>query len=185
MRVSERLTVGFGDPQARVLGVAIAGAGALLATGERVSASEAVRIGAQDGGWTAGAEGFEVALEAIGPPAQLGAGAAVALAATHAATAAGHGEEQLDAVILRGDPLERCAVEDPRLSTTYDADGRLARSGIELWESADAEFPERIGGEAVAHAELAGPDGAHTQVALVGWHRDGRRGGGYYAITTR
>jgi hypothetical protein len=96
----------------------------------------------------------------------------------------GHGEEQLEAVAFRGEPLEPTTIERPRLSTTYDADGRLTRAGIELWETADAEFALRIGGETLAHGELAHPDGARTRIAFLGWHQDGHRGPGSYAITT-
>lgn len=96
----------------------------------------------------------------------------------------GHDEEQLEAVSFRGEPLEPATIEKPRLSTTFDADGRLTRAGIELWETADAEFALRIGGEALAHGELLHPDGARTQIAFVSWHHDGHRGPGSYAITT-
>ena len=41
----------------------------------------------------------------------------------------------------------------------------------------------RIGGEALGSGELAGPDGARTQVTFVAWHHDGRRGLGSYSIT--
>ena len=96
----------------------------------------------------------------------------------------GHDEEQLEAIRFRGEPLEPTTIEKPRLSTTYDADGRLTRAGIELWETADAEFALRIGGETLAHGELVHPDGARTRIAFVGWHHDGHRGPGSYAITT-
>ena len=96
----------------------------------------------------------------------------------------GHDAEQVEAVRFRGEPLEPSTIEKPRLSTTFDADGRLTRAGIELWETADAEFALRIGGEALAHGELLHPDGARTQIAFVSWHHDGHRGPGSYAITT-
>lgn len=96
----------------------------------------------------------------------------------------GHDEEQLEAVGFRGEPLEPVTIEKPRLSTTFDADGRLTRAGVELWETADAEFALRIGGETLAHGELLHPDGARTQIAFVSWHHDGHRGPGSYAITT-
>ena len=96
----------------------------------------------------------------------------------------GHDAEQLEAVSFRGEPLEPATIEKPRLSTTFDADGRLTRAGIELWETADAEFALRIGGETLAHGELLHPDGARTQIAFVSWHHNGHRGPGSYAITT-
>ena len=96
----------------------------------------------------------------------------------------GHDAEQLEAVSFRGEPLEPATIEKPRLSTTFDADGRLTRAGIELWETADAEFALRIGGETLAYGELLHPDGARTQIAFVSWHHNGHRGPGSYAITT-
>jgi len=96
----------------------------------------------------------------------------------------GHDAEHLEAVRFRGEPLEPTTIEKPRLSTTFDAEGRLTRAGIELWETADAEFALRIGGETLAHGELLHPDGARTQIAFLNWHHDGHRGPGSYAITT-
>jgi hypothetical protein len=107
-----------------------------------------------------------------------------ALAARRPRGASGHGEEQLEAVAFRGEPLEPATIELPRLSTTYDPAGAATHAGIELWESAEAEFAVRIGGEALAHGELAHPDGARTRVTFVDWHHDGRRGSGSYEITT-
>jgi hypothetical protein len=111
--------------------------------------------------------------------AQLG----FALAARRPTGASGHGEEQLEAVAFRGEPLEATRIELPRLSTTYDPSGVATHAGIELWETAEAEFAVRIGGEALAHGELAHPDGTRTRVAFVEWHHDGRRGSGSYEIT--
>jgi hypothetical protein len=107
---------------------------------------------------------------------------ALALRARRPPGAGGHGEEQLDAVLLRGEPLELVAIEKPRLSSTYGADGRLTHAGLEVWESEESELAMRIGGEALGSGELAGPDGARTQVTFVAWHH-GRRGLGSYSIT--
>lgn len=107
-----------------------------------------------------------------------------ALAARRPADARGHGDERLEAVAFRGEPLEPATIELPRLSTTYDPAGLATHTGIELWETAEAEFAMRIGGETLAHGELAHPDGAHTRVAFVDWHHDGRRGSGSYEIRT-
>ena len=112
--------------------------------------------------------------------AQLG----FALAARRSAGASGHGEEHLDAVVFRGEPLEPAIIELPRLSTTYDSAGLASHAGIELWETAEAEFAVRLGGETQAHGELADPEGAHTSIAFVRWHHNGRRASGSYAITS-
>lgn len=112
--------------------------------------------------------------------AQLG----FALSARRPRGAGGHGEEQLEAIAFRGEPLEPVSFEIPRLSTTYDADGVLTHAGIELWETDEAELALRIGGEVLAHGELAHPGGAHTRVTFVAWHHDARHGIGSYEITT-
>jgi hypothetical protein len=112
--------------------------------------------------------------------AQLG----FALVARRGAGASGHGEEHLEAVVFRGEPLEPATIELPRLSTTYDSAGLATHAGIELWETTEAEFAVRIGGEAHAHGELADPDGARSSIAFVGWHHNGHRGSGSYTITT-
>jgi hypothetical protein len=164
-----------------------AGDGAMLADGTRIWLCRATgTLGAQqfDGRATlsrgpAGAGAVERSL-AILLEDQLG----FALSARGPRDEPGHDAERLGAVAFRGEPLELAAIEKPRLSTTFDAEGRLIRAGIELWETADAEFALRIGGETLAHGELVHPDGARTQIAFLGWHHDGRRGPGSYAITT-
>ena len=109
---------------------------------------------------------------------------AFALAARRPRGAGGHGEEQLDAVAFRGEPLEPASFEIPRLSTTYDADGVPTHAGIELWETDEAELALRIGGEVLGHGELAQPGGARTRVTFVAWHHNGHHGLGSYEITT-
>jgi hypothetical protein len=107
-----------------------------------------------------------------------------ALAARRLRSARGHGEEQREAVVFRGDPLEPSRIERPRLSSTYDETGRLTHAGLELLETEDSEFAMRIGGEALGDGELAHPGGAHTRVSFVAWHHDGRHGLGSYSITS-
>jgi hypothetical protein len=108
---------------------------------------------------------------------------AFAVHATRPPGARGHGEDQLAAVVFRGDPPEPARVERPRLSGTYDAGGELAHVGMELWESEESDRPLRIGGEAQARGVLAHPDGSSTHVTFVAWHHDGRHGLGSYSIT--
>ncbi len=109
---------------------------------------------------------------------------AVALAATRPRGAGAHGEEELTAIVFRGEPLEPARILKPRLSSTYDPDGILTHVGIELWETEETEFALRIGGEVVATGELTGRDGHTHRVALIDWHHDGRRALGSYTITT-
>jgi len=130
--------------------------------------------------------------EAAGPVALerwlsvwLGPQLTIALAAQRPRGAGGHGEERIAATILRGEVPAAAAVGDGRISTTYDGDGRPIHCGIELWESDDSEFADRAAGEAIAHGELPGPDGATTIVTFLACHGQGRRGPGVYLLTRR
>ena len=84
----------------------------------------------------------------------------LALSATRPPGARGHGEERLSAVLVEGDPPAEVAIADPRLSTTYDGEGRVMHCGLELWEGEESEFPRRAAGEASAHGELTHAGGA-------------------------
>lgn len=106
-----------------------------------------------------------------------------ALLSRRPAGAAGHGEEQLEAVVWRGDPAAPAPIERPRLSTTYDAGGIARHAGLELWEDDEAEYAMRIGGEALANGELIHPDGERSRVVFMAWHHDSHRGLGSYTIT--
>lgn len=105
------------------------------------------------------------------------------LAASAPAGAAGHGDEDIGCLAFRGEPLAAAAIERTRLSTTYDAAGLARHAGIELWESDDAEYPLRIGGEALTNGELAHPGGQRSRVAFMAWHSESRHAVGVYAIT--
>jgi hypothetical protein len=78
------------------------------------------------------------------------AGHEIAVISARPKGAKGHDRDRLD-VIARGE--EHPLVIDPRLSTTYDADGAPRRVGLELWlgEDADADadgdlWPRRVAG---------------------------------------
>jgi hypothetical protein len=231
----ERLTVGFGDLDGGLHGVAISGAGLALALDGLVRTGPPPLIGVRsEGAWTLGGEDgveLEVELTAMSLPAALGPRRAavpcrargtiagtpldglgtvvierapaprpieralaawldpqlsLVLAADRPPGARGHGDEELVATIFRGDPLASTAVGDPRLSTTYDGEGRPVHCGIELWETEESEYAVRAGGEAVGGAELAHHDGARTQITFLACHGDGgRHGSGVYLLTER
>lgn len=115
----------------------------------------------------------------------LGPSLAIALTARRPPYAAGHGDEQIDATILRGEPLAAVPIGDPRISTTYDGAGRPIHCGIELWETDESEFPDRAAAEATAHGELIEPDGTPTLVTFLTCHSHGRSGPGVYLLTRR
>lgn len=115
---------------------------------------------------------------------------AFALAAERPSIASGHGEERLEAFVARGMSLATSRVADPRLSTSYGADGTLLRTGIELWESDDDDArPLRIAGETVAAGELGGlpatiggDDLVRVSVAFLVYHHARQTGVGCYEI---
>jgi hypothetical protein len=113
----------------------------------------------------------------------LDAQLAVAIAARRPAGAAGHGDDLIDAVVFRGEPSEGAPIAIPRISTTYDAAGRVTHVGVELWESDESEFPMRLGGEAHAYGELRDENGATVTVAFLDAHGEGRRGAGCYLLS--
>jgi hypothetical protein len=59
-------------------------------------------------------------------------GTALGLAALQPESASGHGDEDVVAFIARPDH-EPQGILEPRLSTEYDAEGRVRRAGLELW----------------------------------------------------
>ena len=224
MSATETLTVGFGDGDAGVQGLAIEGAGALLSIDGRVAPAAGFDLTDVDGAAcrVRGDGSYDVTLEPLSPPAELGPAtrtwicrargsgggrpldgfgsltrsAAPAervtlqrsviawlgpeLGARTRRAAPAQGGRAWRRGAPRRDPARRVARagarRGPRLSSTYDGDGRLIRCGIELWEPADAEFAQRLGGIATAHGDLAHPDGARSRVAFIAWRGDRQQG---------
>lgn len=109
------------------------------------------------------------------------AGHEVALLAARPKGAKGHDHDSV-AVVARGE--EHPLVVDPRLSTTYDQDGRPRRVGVELWLGEDEDgdlWPRRVAGMAtgsrVGHAGLS----AHAFECAS----RGETGAGIYVLAQR
>lgn len=95
--------------------------------------------------------------------------------------APGHDEEQVVGWLLRaGEPL---AVEDARISTVYDGDGRQRSAGLELWLPGE-EFPRRGSGTVVAGSSLS-LEGVDVHAAVFRWRMDDREGAGAYELWVR
>lgn len=93
----------------------------------------------------------------------------------------GHGDERVTGWLVRdGAPL---AVEDARLSTVYDGDGRQRTAGLELWLPGE-DFPRRASGSARAGASLT-LEGLRVHAAVFAWRMEGREGVGAYDIIVR
>jgi hypothetical protein len=109
-------------------------------------------------------------------------GEGIALLALRPRKAKGHGRDVMRAALLGSDGP--AVVADPRLSTTYTADGAPARAGLELWlDDEDSEqYPRRAAGEAVgAPARLSDHD-LELRAAFFRWHRRGGEGAGVYLL---
>ena len=75
------------------------------------------------------------------------------------------------------------AVEEARLSTVYDGDGRQRSAGLELWLPAE-DFPRRAVGTVQAGLSLS-LEGLRVHVAVFAWRMEGRDGLGAYDVTVR
>ena len=71
-------------------------------------------------------------------------------------------------------------VENPRVSTTYDDEGRQRRAGLELWVDEDG-FPRRAAGEVLCGTTLD-LGALRLDCAFFRWRMEGREGVGRYVI---
>ena len=95
--------------------------------------------------------------------------------------AIGHGQEKVVAWLVSGG--EARLVEDARISTVYDGEGRQRTAGLELWMPGE-DFPRRASGTAVAGTTLS-LDGLRVNAAVFSWRMEGRDGAGAYEVTFR
>lgn len=111
----------------------------------------------------------------------------VAVTAVRPADATSHADEAIHAVLLEGvvgDETGPVVVEDPRLSTIYDGDGRQRSVGLELYVTEDADIPRRAAGEVVCGTTLD-LGRLRLDCAFFTWHMEGRSGVGRYDILRR
>lgn len=77
------------------------------------------------------------------------------------------------------------AVADPRLSTTYDGEGRPTRTNLELWiGEGEEELPRRIAGEVAGPGDSVAGAGFALRVSPLRCHSRGQDGSGVYALVT-
>jgi hypothetical protein len=95
--------------------------------------------------------------------------------------ALGHGQELVNASLLGAGELR--TVEEARISTVYDGDGRQRDAGLELWLPGE-EFPRRVSGSAIAGSSLE-LEGLDVHVAVFGWRMNGRDAAGAYELVAR
>ena len=108
---------------------------------------------------------------------------AVTVSAVRDASAKHHADEEVAAhVVLDGAAV---AVTDPRVSTTYDGEGRQVHAGLELWVGdGDDEYPHRAAGEVVCGTTLD-LGKLRLDCAFFEWRMAGRVGVGRYDIVRR
>jgi len=111
----------------------------------------------------------------------------VSLTAIRPARASHHDEELVAATILDRDPESGAArasdVVEPRLSTTYDADGRQTAAGLELFVDEES-FPRRAAG-AVRCGTTLDLGRLRLHCAFFRWRMEGRAGVGRYDVLER
>ncbi len=109
-----------------------------------------------------------------------GAGYGLALASVRP-QGAEHGDELVWAALLDEEGTLR--VEDARVSTTYDDEGRQRRAGLELWLG-DEEYPHRGSGEVLCGSTLDLGQ-LRLDCAFFRWRIDGESGVGRYDVLRR
>ncbi|HEY3190296.1 MAG TPA: hypothetical protein VGJ70_22590, partial [Solirubrobacteraceae bacterium] len=75
-------------------------------------------------------------------------------------------------------------VEDPRLSTTYDAGGHQRHAGLELWVGKEDRYARHVAGEALCGTSLD-LGRLRLDCAFFRWRTQGREGVGRYDIVRR
>jgi hypothetical protein len=79
---------------------------------------------------------------------------------------------------------EPVPLDEARLSTTYDGDGRQRRAGVELYETEDTEIPRRGAGVLLCGTTLDLGD-LRLDTAFFGWGISGAQGVGRYDLLRR
>jgi hypothetical protein len=182
-----------GDPAARLGGME--GYEQLVeARGEVTIAGRSRRLrGAGQRGHSWGAPDWERLSLSRSMGAWLEDGTGVTLLALRPGKAQSHADEALHAVLLEREPdsegdgdgmAEPTVVADPRLSTTYDSNGRQRHAGLELYVREDDDFARRAAGEVVCGTTLD-LGTLRLDCAFFRWRMEGRTGVGRYDVLRR
>lgn len=95
--------------------------------------------------------------------------------------AAGHGEELVSAALLSDGQMSN--VEEVRLSTVYDGEGRQRSAGLELWLP-EEDLPRRASGTVSAGSSLE-LEGLDVHAAVFAWRLEERDAVGQYELAVR
>jgi hypothetical protein len=114
--------------------------------------------------------------------------AGVTLTAVRPVKASSHADEAIHAVLLGrdGETDEQLSlvIADPRVSTTYDSEGRQRHAGLELYESNEAPYARRAAGE-VSCGTTLDLGRLRLDCAFFTWRMEGRSGVGRYDVLRR
>ena len=107
-------------------------------------------------------------------------GGLLALTSALPAGAAGHGEEEVTAVLCDPDgaPL---TFEEALLSTEYGEDGVQRRASLELWPDVEDMRPVRGAGTLISSVGVR-RQRVDSQIAFFRWSVEGREGLGTYEV---
>jgi hypothetical protein len=114
--------------------------------------------------------------------AWLDDGPSLVYSAVRPAGAESHADETRWGALLDADGV--VAMDDPRLSTTYDGDGHQRRAGLELWIAEEDDYPRRGAGQILCGSSVELGQ-LRLDCAFFGWTLDGRRGVGRYDVLRR
>jgi hypothetical protein len=107
------------------------------------------------------------------------AGDGVALESARGPGAAGHDDAERWAALLGHDGT--LPIADPRLSTTYDGEGRQRRAGLELWVDEEDDHPHRAAGTVLCGSTLELGQ-LRLDCAFMRWTMEGEVGVGRYDV---
>jgi hypothetical protein len=114
----------------------------------------------------------------------------VTMTAVRPAKASSHADEAIHAVMLAPDSDDEggtavaTVIADPRVSTTYDSEGRQRHAGLELYVTEDADYARRAAGE-VACGTTLDLGRLRLDCAFFTWRMEGRSGVGRYDVLRR
>ena len=114
--------------------------------------------------------------------AWLDEGPSVVYSAVRPEGAESHADEAHWGALLDADGA--VAIDDPRISTTYDGDGHQRRVGLELWVGEDDDYPRRGSGQVLCGSSVELGQ-LRLDCAFFAWTLDGREGVGRYDVLRR
>jgi hypothetical protein len=109
-------------------------------------------------------------------------GSGLVMTAVRPAGARHHASDSKWAALL--DPAGALVVFEPRLSTTYDGEGRQRRAGLELWVGEEDGHPRQAAGEVLCGSTVELGE-LRLDCAFFRWHMEGSTGVGHYDVLRR